>query len=1350
MHIPDPPQFSGEPGKDHLKAFIHDLNAWYYGARSTTTVQPVGLFNLIRHRAFPFESLAARWFKRQSDRILSEATAPGAGEDAYLHLTVAALEKQYAYLAGDKEMQLNAMQLKSGEDAAKFTMLFDDLVQEVGWSDEKAVRQLKHAVSRNAPGLAAQIESDLWRKDTVSLQDVVQLADRYSRNLTLDGHRRDPGVDVPKREAMPKRVQPDSVCPLHGGHPISECRTLNAALKQRAPTQHRQVHSTQSASRPWEETVADLVVQRIDARYAPPPPPPPMAAVSGSWRSSQDARASALHGMGRAQMSSSRMPTAYPYPPTTSHVPPPSMPAHLALPPPPPRQATHTTTQVPRPHTQQGGGRAPYVRNNCRECGRVHHPQAPCYGRNWEKYPNNNNTQAPHALLTEYEADDTMYTSNADLSWPPMESMCTMQIGGDPLVSAAAPVPFSAPALDLSITGARAEGSKTQAPPPTQRLQPNPAVVQISAGELGLDGFASLLKVKPESKVCIELNDKTVAALLKRTGVLGAPDPGERVAEPLHTAAAACAPFATTPVTKPVAEYAGALNADVAARDRYLSQSAGLYRLNGGFTITYGGRSLSGFNKILYDTGSEVGLMSQRYADANGIKYVSSGLQVSTSLGGTGSVIGKVDAPVKCVLNEGTAVSCSTFSAAATQFLVVQGVEHMYDILLSTHCARDWGARPDPVVQLLEYRPFLVQGDLHTMASVPLLSTNSRTWRDAVAAGVFVCGVTQESGLSHTIEPAAVAESAAVPSDELHCLSTPTAAAIMRENPCFEPQRKKQPKRVKKGVRVITHTQVRTQKRPQSSSDTHKRKGYREQRTIGKGRARKMADAPKSCSKTAPTRVSKLSVLDLLLLILFLKSLPDVMSVWPQPVDVKGKLGPVGVIPGVWKTIKNPQCFTTTINSTQPDGNTTVPMGEGMAKDPELGVVWGNHPDTSPSYRERLRTLVLEKKNTTFAYSVDDLGTYTGEVGPFRIDLHHDQPIMARRRRKSPLEFDIQDEKCGELEKAGLIKPAPPGSKYASEVVLPVKKDSEGNYTDRRFCVDFREINAATEADRYGMHLADEIFREISGHKFFSKIDLRSGFHQIMVHVPDQAKTGFWWQNKIYMYTRMPFGARNATAHFQRVMDAEIAKAGLQKNVSSFVDDILIYSKKAEEHLRHIRQTFDMLQGCGLKAHPDKTVLCSHTVEFLGHNVSERGLTTNEAKVAAIKALHPPTNVSQLRSVLGFIGYYRCYIPNFSRIANPLNGLLKRSASWEWNAEHQTALDTLKAEVSTPGRVLKHQDPNRPLILHTDWSKEGIGAILGQIDDKGNEYMVACISRSLNVHEKNYSSSQEGSGTRSV
>jgi len=107
--------------------------------------------------------------------------------------------------------------------------------------------------------------------------------------------------------------------------------------------------------------------------------------------------------------------------------------------------------------------------------------------------------------------------------------------------------------------------------------------------------------------------------------------------------------------------------------------------------------------------------------------------------GGTGSVVGRVVDPIYAVLNKGTSVACSTFSMAATQFLVVRGVEEMYDVLLSTHCAKDWGARPDPVTEKLEYRPYLRQGDMHTMASVPLLTDSTHTWREIMAASVFHC-----------------------------------------------------------------------------------------------------------------------------------------------------------------------------------------------------------------------------------------------------------------------------------------------------------------------------------------------------------------------------------------------------------------------------------------------------------------------------------------------------------------------------------------------------------------------------------------------------------------------------------
>jgi len=158
----------------------------------------------------------------------------------------------------------------------------------------------------------------------------------------------------------------------------------------------------------------------------------------------------------------------------------------------------------------------------------------------------------------------------------------------------------------------------------------------------------------------------------------------------------------------------------------------------------------------LYDTGSEVNLISEKFANANKMSYALSGMCISTSLGASGSVIGAISVPLHCVLNKGTPHECKTFTKAATRFLVVRGVDHLYDVLISTHCARDWGARPDPVTGLLEYRPFLARGDMHTFASVPLSTKSAKSWSQSMT-GIFAsCASASECGEKHPKHHAAM------------------------------------------------------------------------------------------------------------------------------------------------------------------------------------------------------------------------------------------------------------------------------------------------------------------------------------------------------------------------------------------------------------------------------------------------------------------------------------------------------------------------------------------------------------------------------------------------------------------
>jgi hypothetical protein len=428
------------------------------------------------------------------------------------------------------------------------------------------------------------------------------------------------------------------------------------------------------------------------------------------------------------------------------------------------------------------------------------------------------------------------------------------------------------------------------------------------------------------------------------------------------------------------------------------------------------------------------------------------------------------------------------------------------------------------------------------------------------------------------------------------------------------------------------------------------------------------------------------------------------------------------------------------VTSFQPEGVMYPVPHDRYEKDADGGWVWGNHPDMPEELMEQLKAEVRARKATAFAYSMRDLPGYHGREPPFEIKLDTTDPIFSRPRRYSPIEQKVTDEKCTELDGASIIRQAGRDAAYASPPTLPGKKDADGGWTDVRFCIDFRNLNKRTVADKYGMHRPDELFRQVCSSHFFSKVDMRSGFLQIPVAADSQEATGFWWKNQIWCYRRMPFGLKNASAKFQRVMDCELAAANLTGCAISFIDDLLIHSQTAEQHVKDVAAVLDMLQKVGLRAHPDKSIFAASVIEYLGHNVSHHGLSPHQAKVSAIRALRAPTNVSELRSVLGFLNYYRCYVPGFSELAAPMNDLLKKDAKWQWGPEQAEALEQLKAALCQDGVALRRFDADAPTKLYTDWSKHGIAAVLTQAGPDGKEYLVACVSRSLNKHERNYSS----------
>jgi hypothetical protein len=435
------------------------------------------------------------------------------------------------------------------------------------------------------------------------------------------------------------------------------------------------------------------------------------------------------------------------------------------------------------------------------------------------------------------------------------------------------------------------------------------------------------------------------------------------------------------------------------------------------------------------------------------------------------------------------------------------------------------------------------------------------------------------------------------------------------------------------------------------------------------------------------------------------------------------------------------------INAHVPDGVQVKVNPEEYWKDPVTKLTMHRLPHLEEEQFQSLVRVLQEHHKDVVAYTLTQITGYVGREPPLSIDLDTDKPIFQPPRRNfSQAEKEIADEKCDDLLASGVVKEIK-HSNYACNIVLAAKRAPDGTWSDKRFCVNFIPINKHTELDRYGSHRAEDLFHKVTSAKYLTALDLRSGFHQIPVDEKDRCKAAFWWVSarnqppKLLAYQRMPFGLKNAPAKFQRVMDSELTMSGCAEFAFAYIDDLLIASNTWEEHVIHVDKVLRMLISCDLRIHPDKSVFGTNIVEYLGHNViGEHGITMNGAKVEAIKVLPDPTNVPELRSILGFLSYYRHFIPGFSSLAAPMTELLQKDKPWRWGPEQQKAYAHLKKEMSTYGRVLRRIDPNRELILHTDWSNHGIGAVLGQKDDDGNEYLCGCISRSLNKHEKNYPS----------
>ena len=345
-------------------------------------------------------------------------------------------------------------------------------------------------------------------------------------------------------------------------------------------------------------------------------------------------------------------------------------------------------------------------------------------------------------------------------------------------------------------------------------------------------------------------------------------------------------------------------------------------------------------------------------------------------------------------------------------------------------------------------------------------------------------------------------------------------------------------------------------------------------------------------------------------------------------------------------------------------------------------------------------------------------------------EIHVETEIPIKQAvRRPPIHLrEAAEKEVEKMLKDDIIEPS--SSPWASPVVLVRKKDGS-----LRYCIDYRKLNAVTVKDSYPLPRIDDSLDTLRQAKYFSTLDLASGYWQIELSEDAKAKSAFCTTSGLFQFRVMPFGLTNAPATFQRLMERVLA--GLQWKICLvYIDDIIIFSSSIESHLQQLEEVFTRLRSAGLKLKPKKCHLFKRKVQYLGHVVSEHGIETDPDKIEAIKNWSRPNNVSEVRSFLGLCSYYRRFVPEFASLARPLIVMTEKDSKFKWSEEQENAWLTLKEKLMTPP-ILVYPDPDVSFILDTDASDYGIGAVLSQIQD-GEEKVVAYGSRVLTKQEKRY------------
>ena len=380
---------------------------------------------------------------------------------------------------------------------------------------------------------------------------------------------------------------------------------------------------------------------------------------------------------------------------------------------------------------------------------------------------------------------------------------------------------------------------------------------------------------------------------------------------------------------------------------------------------------------------------------------------------------------------------------------------------------------------------------------------------------------------------------------------------------------------------------------------------------------------------------------------------------------------------------------------------------------------------------------LFTKYHTTFSKDDMDLGRATSVK--HHIVLTDPIPFKERYRRIPPQLYDEVKAHLQDMLRLGAIRKS--CSPWASAIVLVRKKNGK-----LRFCIDLRKLNSKTLKDSYALPRIEQTLESLAGSKIFSTLDLTSGYWQVEMAEECKPYTAFTCGPLgFFECETMPFGATNAPATFQRLMEDCLGDLNLNWCIV-YLDDVIVYSQTPEEHLERLEAVFKKLSAYGLKLKPSKCTFFQEEITYLGHLITADGIATDPKKVQVVKDWPTLETVSEVRSFLGFVGYYRRFIKGFSQIAKPLYQLTKGLESQtkktakktfiKWGEKEEESFKTLK-EACTTAPILAYPDYSLPFILHTDSSTDGLGAVLYQKQEEGTR-VIAYASRALTASEANY------------